>query len=154
MDSLTYKDRIIETFQNVRSFSFEEKKEGVMDEKKINRMLDKILDFKQSLAAKTDKIEETIEKIEEITWFNEVDQESLYLINDLISTIKNLHSVLQKQYITFDFLRTKGIAKEEIKNFKSSIDDLKDIGNDLDSRFFFLPNYDNFEETTKELSLI
>ena len=34
MDSATYKPQILETFENVRNFSFEEKKEAVMDETK------------------------------------------------------------------------------------------------------------------------
>ena len=154
MDYLTYKPRILETFQNVRNLSFEEKKEAVLDEKKINNLLDKILDFKLHLTTKTNKIEAVIEKIEKITWFNNLDQDSLILINDLVSSIRDLHSSLQRQYLSFNFLRTKGIAKEEIRSFKSAIDDLKNIANDLDSRFFFLPNNDEFEETTKELSLI
>ena len=75
-------------------------------------------------------------------------------INDLISSIRDLHSSLLRQYISLGFLRSKGIAKEEIKGFKSSIDDLKDVAADLESRFFFLPNISGFQETTKELSLL
>ena len=154
MDCLTYNSRIKETFQNVRNLSFEEKKEPILDEKKINRLLDTILDFKRNLTKKTDKIEDVIERIEKITWFNNLDQECLILINDLVSSIRNLQSSLQRQYISFNFLRAKGIAIDEIKSFKSAIDDLKDIANDLDSRFFFLPIYVEFEDITKELSLI
>lgn len=154
MNSLTYKPQILETFQNVRNLSFEEKKEPILDEKKINNLLDKILDFKQNLTTKTAKIEDVIERIEKITWFNNLDQDSLILINDLVSSIRSLQSSLQRQYLSFNFFRTKGIAKDEIKNFKATIDDLKDIANDLDSRFFFLPNNVEFEEITKELSLI
>lgn len=154
MECKTYKSQIKETFRNVRNFSFEEKREAVFDERKNDGLLDKILDFKKKLALKTDKIEDVIERIEKITWFNDLNKDSLILINDLISSIRNLHSSLQRQYISFNFLSSRGIAKEEIKNFKSAIDDLKDIANDLDSRFFFLPSNDEFEETTKELSLI
>jgi hypothetical protein len=154
MDRLKYKPQIIDTFQNVRQLSFEEKKEAALDEQKINGLLDQILDFKSGLVSKTDRIEEAIEKIEKITWFNDIDQESLILINDLISSIRSLHSSLLRQYASFRFIHSKGVAKDEIKNFKSAIDDLKDIANDLDSRFFFLPNNSEFEEVTKELSLI
>jgi hypothetical protein len=154
MDCLTYNSRIKETFQNVRNLSFEEKKEPILDEKKINKLLDTILDFKRNLTTKTDKIEDVIERIEKITWFNNLDQECLILINDLVSSIRNLQSSLQRQYISFNFLRVKGIAIDEIKSFKSAIDDLKDIANDLDSRFFFLPTNLEFEDITKELSLI
>ncbi len=154
MDTLTYKSRISETFENVRKLSFEEKKESLFDEVKINKLLDKILEFKRMFTVKTNKINSLVEKIEKITWFNNLDNDSLMSINDLISSIRDLHSSLLRQYISLNLLRTKGIAKEEIKNFKASINDLKDIAADLESRFFFLPNITDFQETTKELSLI
>lgn len=154
MDSTTYKPQILETFQKVRNLSFEEKKEAVFDEKKINKLLDTILEFKKKFASKTSKIENIIKRIEKITWFNDLDNNSLMLINDLVSLIRDLHSSLLRQYVSLNFIRSKGIAKEEIKSFKDAIDDLKDVANDLDSRFFFLPNNDDFQETTKELSLI
>ena len=66
MEGLTYKPQILETFQQVRNFSFEEKKESVIDEIKMNKFLDSLIDFKQSLKIKTDKIEEIIENTEKI----------------------------------------------------------------------------------------
>ena len=153
MESLTYKSRISETFENVRRLSFEEKKESVFDETKINKLLDKILEFKKAFNDKTSKIISLVEKIEQITWFNNLDNDSLMSINDLISSIRDLHSSLLRQYISLNFIRSKGIAKEEIKKFKASIDDLRDVAADLESRFFFLPNIIDFQETTKELSL-
>jgi hypothetical protein len=137
---------IKETLKKVRNLSFEEKK-ALYDEKN----LDAIIEFK-TLSVKTSKIENLIENIEQITWFNDLDNESLMLINDLISSIRDLHLSLARQYASF--IRLKGIAKKEIKNFKSATDDLKDIANDLDSRFFFLPNSDVFQQTSKELSLL
>jgi predicted nuclease with TOPRIM domain len=150
----TYKPIIKETFKKVRNLSFEEKKEALYDEKKINQLLDAIIEFKKTLSVKTSKIENLTENIEQITWFNDLDNESLMLINDLVSSIRDLHSSLARQYVSFNNIRLKGIAKEEIKNFKSAIDDLKDVANDLDSRFFFLPNNDVFQQTSKELSLL
>ena len=44
--------------------------------------------------------------------------------------------------------------QEEIKNFKLAIDDLKGGASDLESRFFFLPKNSDFQETSKELSLL
>jgi hypothetical protein len=64
MEVPTYKPQILETFQQVRNFSFEEKREAVIDEIKMNKFLDSIIDFKQSLKIKTDKIEEIIENTE------------------------------------------------------------------------------------------
>lgn len=154
MEAITYKSRISETFENVRKLSFEEKKESAFDEIKINKLLDKILEFKRVFTDKTNKINSIVEKIEEITWFNNVDNDIMMSINDLISSIRDLHSSLLRQYISLNFIRSKGIAKEEIKKFKASIDDLRDVAADLESRFFFLPNIINFLETTKELSLV
>ena len=154
METLTYKPQIAETFQKVREFSFEEKREALFDDKKIDKLLDSILDFKKEYVLKTTKIEEVVEKIEKLTWINQLDKDSLMLINDLISSIRDLHSSLLRQYISLNFIRSKGVAKIEIKNFKDAIDDLKDVANDLDSRFFFLPNNDEFQEITKELSLL
>ena len=91
MEGLTYKPQILETFQQVRNFSFEEKKESVIDEIKMNKFLDSIIDFKQSLKIKTDKIEEIIENTEKITWFNNLEDDSLLIVNDLVSSIRNLH---------------------------------------------------------------
>lgn len=51
------------------------------------------------------------------------------------------------------YLRKKGIAKEEIKSLKFAIDDLKEVIEDLDSVFFYLPSIPNFIETTRLLSL-
>ena len=85
MEGLTYKPQILETFQQVRNFSFEEKRESVIDEIKMNKFLDSIIDFKQSLKLKTDKIEEIIENTEKITWFNNLDDDSLLIVNDLVS---------------------------------------------------------------------
>ena len=85
MEVPTYKPQILETFQQVRNFSFEEKKESVIDEIKMNKFLDSIIDFKQSLKIKTGKIEEIIENTEKITWFNNLDDDSLLIVNDLVS---------------------------------------------------------------------
>jgi hypothetical protein len=85
MEVPTYKPQILETFQQVRNFSFEEKRESVIDEIKMNKFLDSIIDFKQSLKIKTDKIEEIIENTEKITWFNNLDDDSLLIVNDLVS---------------------------------------------------------------------
>jgi hypothetical protein len=76
------------------------------------------------------------------------------LLNDLISSAKDLRTTFIRQYVLLTTFRKKGIAKEEIKNFKSAVDDLKEICDDLESVFFFLPKMPDFNETTKQLSLV
>lgn len=154
MECLSHKSEIVNTFSNVRSFSFQEKKTPLMDEERVNSLLDAILDFKNSLKEKTNKIYNVNERIEKITWFNELDEESLMLLNDLISSAKDLRTSLIRQFISMNSFRRKGIAKEEIKDFKNSIDELKESYEDLESVFFFLPEMPDFVETTSKLSLV
>ncbi|MEA5459933.1 hypothetical protein VB796_12835 [Arcicella sp. LKC2W] len=154
MECLSVKSEISDTFRSVRDFSFHAKKESLYDEEKINAFLDTILEFKLILEKKTMTINNVIEKIEKLTWYNNLDDESLMLINDLISSIKDLHSTLIRQYVSLNIIRSKGIAKEELKKFKIAIDDLKETYQDLESVFFFLPEIPNFKETTTLLSVI
>jgi len=153
MEEVKYKAQIWATFEDVRRLSFEEKKESVYSQAKVDAFLDKILEFKKTFAEKTLKITVLIENIEKITWFNDVDNEALMSINDLISSIRDLQSTLIRQYVSLNFIRNKGIAKDEIKEFKAAIDDLKDVAADLESRYFFLPRMVDFQDVTKELSL-
>lgn len=154
MEYLTHKEEIADTFSSVRSFSFHEKKSPLMDHEKVNTFLDTILELKNAISEKTDLIYTLNERIEKITWFDDLDEESYMLINDLISALKDSHSTLIRQYVTLNYIRQKGIAKEEIKDFKCSIDELKESYMDLESVFFFLPEMPDFNDTTKQLSLI
>lgn len=155
METLAHRSEISDTFSNVRIFSFQEKKSPFLDEESTNVLLDAILDLKNSLREKTTKIYFVNERIEKLTWFDDLDEESLMLINDTISSAKDLNSSLIRQYISINnIFRKKGIAKEEIKDFKNSIDELKESYEDLESVFFFLPEMPEFVETSKRLSLI
>lgn len=154
MDCRVYNPKISETFEIVRKLSFEEKKQSLFDEVKVNKFLDNILELKKILSIKTERINGLIENIELITWFDNLDSTSLLLINDLISAIRDLRTSLFRQYVSLSLIRSKGIAKVEIKSFKGAIDDLSEIASDLESTFFFLPNIKEFKETTKQLSLI
>lgn len=154
MESLSYKSEIDNTFSNIRILSFKEKKSPLLNEEKVNAFLDTILDFKRILKEKTDSIYGINERIDKITWFNDLDEETLMSLNDLISAAKDLRTSLTRQYISMSFLRNKGIAKEEIKEFKNAIDELKESYEDLESVFFFLPQMPGFVETTSKLSLV
>jgi histidyl-tRNA synthetase len=125
-----------------------------LDEEKVNAFLDAILEFKIGLEEKTEKIYDINDRIEKITWFNDLDETCLMLLNDLISSAKDLRSSLIRQYVSMNDLRKKGIAKEAIKDFKNSIDELKEAYEDLESVFFFLPEMPDFKETTSKLSLV
>jgi antitoxin component YwqK of YwqJK toxin-antitoxin module len=103
---------------------------------------------------KSDKIEKIVVMLEGITWYKNIDEEGLKLINEIISLSKDLHSTLIRFYVDLNYFAKKNIAKEEIKNLKKAIDDLKEITQDLESVFFYLPQMPQFVESTKQLSLI
>lgn len=148
---------IKEVLEDVRYSSYKEKKSSYMDESKVNSFLDSINDFKKNLKAKTERIYKINENMEGLTWFNidDLDEKCLMALNDLISSAKDLQSSLIRQYALMNkILKPKGIAKEEIKDFKNSIDELKESYEDLESVFFFLPQMPEFAETTEQLSLI
>ncbi|MFK7973119.1 MAG: hypothetical protein AB8F95_22300 [Bacteroidia bacterium] len=154
MAHISEKETLQSTYSNVRSFSFQEKRNELLDEERINFFLDAINAFKSSLDSKTNKINKLNESLEKLTWLNDLDEECLLLMNDLISSARDLKSSLIRQYVSMEILRKKGIAKEEIKLFKASIDDLQESYEDLESVFFFLPEFRDFEETTQKLSLV
>ena len=154
MECLSHKSEIQSIFSSVRVFSYSEKRNPISEHEINNKLLDAILDLKESIKDKTKRIYEINENIEKLTWFNKLDEECLMLINDLISAAKDLRSSLIRQYIHLDFLRKKGVAKEELKDFKNSIDELKETYQDLESVFFYLPEMPDFIETTKQLSLV
>lgn len=154
MECLSHKSEIQNTFSSIRKFSYKEKKNPISEEKLTNMLLDAILDLKSSLKDKTRRIYETNENIEKLTWLNDLDEECLMITNDLISAAKDLRSSLIRQYVSMIYLRKQNIAKEEIKEFKNSIDELKEAYSDIESVFFFLPEMPKFVETTKQLSLV
>jgi len=125
-----------------------------MDEEMVDTFLDTILEFKSKIQGKADKISYLTDSMEKLTWFTNPDEESLMLLNDLISAAKDVHSSLIRQYVSLGVFIKKGMAVDEIKIFKHAIDDLKESYEDLESVFFFLPGMPNFVETTDELCLV
>lgn len=154
MECSSHKTKIQNTFSSVRDFSYAEKRNPLSEDEISNQFLDAVLDLKNSIKEKTKKIYELNENVEKLTWCNDLDEECLMLTNDLISAAKDLRTSLIRQYISLDYLRKKGIGKEEIKDFKNSIDELKETYEDLESVFFYLPELPDFVETTKQLSLV
>jgi len=154
MDCLSTKETINNTFEIVRDTSFSEKTSGIPTENQVNKFLDKILYLQKYLNDKAEKIEDINERLERLTWLNDIDEDSLRQLNGLIASAKDLHSVLIRQLVNLNDFRKKGLAKEAIKRFKSAIDTLKEIISDLESAFFFLPAMPHFLDNTKELSLL
>lgn len=154
MARISDKTFIQRTFTEVREASFKEKSSPLTEEQMTNSFLDSILELKKLLKEKTSEVLLINEMMEKLTWVNDVDEESLMLLNDLISLAKDFRGSLIRQYISLNDLRKQGLAKDEIKEFKNGIDELKEAYEDLESVFFFLPKMPDFVETTRKLSLV
>jgi hypothetical protein len=72
----------------------------------------------------------------------------------LIVYCRDYKSILLRHYALTKPIRAKKIARNELKDFKLSIDNLRESYEDLESVFFLLPAMPEFEETTKILSLV
>ncbi len=124
-------------------------------QERIDRFLDTIIDFKEKLSESTDGIEDINKRIEKLTWASQPDSDSILVqLKDLIDACLSLHKKYVKIYIGFKTFRQKGIAKDEIKRFKSTIDDLKEVTLDLESAFFIFPNNKEFTEITDRLKTL
>jgi len=154
MECIEAQATINDTFKVVSTVSYSEKKLKIPTEQEINSFLDNILELQTLLLDKSEKINHVNDLLEKITWLNNIDEDCLIQINTLISVANDFHSTLIRQFVKLHFLRTKGIAKQAIKDFKYSIDSLKDATADLESVFFSLPALPEFKDTTKELSLL
>ncbi len=154
MATIADKSFIKRTFTEIKEASYKEKSQPLTAEQLTNNFLDSILELKKILKEKTADVFLINEMMEKLTWVNDVDEESLMLLNDLISLAKDFRGSLIRQYISLNDLRKQGLAKEEIKEFKNGIDELKEVYEDLESVYFFLPKMPEFVETTRKLSLI
>jgi len=157
MQAVSNDDIITKTYEDVRVISFNQKKSPFLSELEINSFLDAVLKLKDTLSKSIGCIANLNTKFEEFTWkvnVDEIDEASLMAINVIISITKDLHSTLIRQYVNMAILRQKGIAIDEIKDFKYQIDVLKESFMDFESIYFNLPQMPQFTQTTKELSLI
>ena len=154
MESTLSADKIRATFQDIRSVSFREKREGLNGEEQINQFLDHLLDLKQILNKKSSTIEGISKRLEALSWLDVLCENDLKKINDLVASARDLYSVLIRQYVALTHVFEIEALKEPLNRFKLSIDSLKEVTADIESVFFFLPQMPDFVETTRELSLI
>lgn len=153
MDCTIHRSVILNTSEKVRVFSYKQKV-SLSENEQNDLLLDAILDIRQALIDTTNQIESINEEVLKLTWFNDLDEECLMLINDLIAAAKDCHSSMVRQYTRIIISDTSGIGDEIISNYKLAIDDLKETYEDLESAFFFLPEMPEFKEVTKALNTI
>jgi|SRR5690554_4261156 len=134
-------------FKAIRSLSFEAIKEVQYNDEKINLFLDEINDFNSLIINKTDTLSEINKSLEQLTWLNDLDEEDLMVLNDIIALGNDFYSTLSKLYSSLRNSAINETSEEGLKNFKIEIDNLKESCEDLDSVFFYLPSFSEFNET-------
>jgi hypothetical protein len=123
MVSLT-NEEITRIAKTVGEFTTDENNCISSEEQKLNELLDSINSFKKALSEKTVKVKEINERINELKEYDQVDHACILFIRDVITSARELHSLLISQYISMNSIQVQGIAKEVISDFKSAIDDL------------------------------
>gem|GEM_PF-3538618 len=68
--------------------------------------------------------------------YTKLANEALMSINDLVASIRNLHSSSFIQYSSLNMIGTNGITTNE-KKLENAMDDLQDVATDLESTLFF-----------------
>jgi hypothetical protein len=143
-------DSIMGAFREV---SVREKNAKVTFEQHINKILDSILDAKNFLQSNADGISEFLPRIEEVTWFTDVDEELLVEVNELTIALENLNKAMVKNYASHSrFFSKHNVDKKELRSYKAVADDVAELAGDLRAIFFALPEDQEFQELNEALN--
>jgi len=154
MECATLKDKINTVNNEVKETSFKAKT-NIKSEEEINQFLDGINSVRGILNDKIERLNNIVIKVESISWADNIDDECLRILNELIASSRDLHSVLIKDYVRYlNPLKLRGICNSEIKNYKLALDSFKEVYSDIESVFFFLPKDSEFVALTTRLNAI
>lgn len=120
-------------------------KPQISEEALMNKFLDSINKLRNYLIDRSEKINELDELFSKLTWLDVQDESEEVLLSNLITKAKKYHSKLIRNYAEIKkSIGLKGICKEEIQNYKSSIDDFEDSIFEVEQIFFVLRKDDEF----------
>lgn len=156
MECIASGNRIAKTHQVINNVSHEVKPAKQQDinkfnQEKVNKLLDEILNFKSDLNKRSEALNEIIECMDDVSWLQNLTEEETQLLMQCLEICKLIHRQEIMSYVTISRLLRKGIAKDEIKEYKSVVDDMKECIQDLEDRFFNLPQDQEFLDDLKKL---
>nr|WP_315219791.1 hypothetical protein [uncultured Flavobacterium sp.] len=148
MECDTAKVQITQTFNEVRSFSYKRKNEQEI----LNSFLDKILELQGKITEDTNFVFSLVERFEKLSWIDasNLDEETLIVLNDIISISRDIHRTMIMRFIFLN-KHMRDMASLHIKEFKMSIDDLKESINDLEYIHFRIPYDLRFQEINERI---
>lgn len=118
-----------------------------------NAFLERMDYSKAFLVSQAAEINELLPKLEEVTALSPVDDEISAEVKKLIDVMKQLAFTAVKNYAFYNRIYTsKGIDKTELKAYKQSVADLKELTTDLQDVFLVLPKDEEFQRLNKQLN--
>ena len=153
MSLITANIQITETFNQVSTFSLKKKRE--QEEVIVNHFLDSILKLQSDVNDDSAFLEDLVVRFEKISWMEESSEklkkeETLNLINAIISVTMDVHRIILDRYIFLN-KNARKYASNEIKRLKIALDDIKEACIDLEDIFIFLPADKDFQSANDEL---
>ena len=107
------------------------------DEALINKFLDNVLKFHKYLTKYKNDINQCVDGMEKLSWLEISKENDLKSLKNLLTSSIELHRLLVKNYIGYRNSKLLSqVANSKIKEFKTAIDDLKEVTNDLNLLFF------------------
>ena len=107
------------------------------DEALINKFLDNVVKFHQYLTKYPNHINQCVDGMEKLSWLEISKENDLKSLKNLLTSSIELHRLLVKNYIGYRNSKLLSqVANSKIKEFKTAIDDLKEVTNDLNLLFF------------------
>jgi hypothetical protein len=121
-------------------------------EKKVNQFLDYILSQKRFFRERANALNELLPEIEEFSWFSDLDEETLVSLEGILTLMNNLYVTMRGRYIKANVFFTRNkISAQELREYKAAADDLKELADDMRTRFFVTAKDDEFQAITNEL---
>jgi hypothetical protein len=152
METLAVKSKIKDAINEVLDLSQKQLSEKKINEQAINKFLDQILDFQNTLNEKTNSIIHVNLKFSEFSRFSDaVDEECLQLIRQVLDLSIMWHQRLLRFYVDLNWIRNHNIGNGVIVDFKTAVDDLKEYNQDIEDLYFNIEIDDTLNATVQEL---
>lgn len=151
MECVNTKDALYNTVIEFNNYSTKIK-EKVSEETAINSFLDTILEVQKNIDSKTSILKSINGLYNKLSWFTDLDEESLNIIRDMVDRGKKTKTVLAKYYVNINKLRKRNIVNNSLNCFKTEFDNFKEHLVDIEDLFFNLPSDDEYNELVNELS--
>lgn len=149
MEIATAKSKIAETFAAVTELSATQQKNII--EEKVNNFLDKIGTFNNQIQFKIEKLDSIGSKLEELSHFDDLNEEDLNIIKAIIEVCRLTHRKLIRYYADNSWTISKGYSTKVMRSFKVALDNLKEHCEDLENLFFVLPFDEEMNRLADEL---